>query len=55
MATISFEEDLVIQSNEAAKELATALKQPGDKTIIAKKPPELPKDANAVWFNHSKK
>lgn len=53
MATISFKEELVVTDVQKIKEIATALKQPKDKSVISVQPQKLPKDAGAIWFKHS--
>lgn len=52
MATISFKEDLIISDDKTAKKIAKAINCP-KKKIVAVQPPQLPKNAGAVWFKHS--
>ena len=48
------EGDLIIRDPQKAAEIAEALKQPRDKTIKPSEPPQLPEDANEIWFPHGK-
>ena len=55
MATISFKEDLIVDDEKKAEEIARALRLPRDKTVQSVLPEKLPKDAGAVWFKHCAK
>ena len=50
MATVSFKEDLVVSDEKKAEEIARALQQPKDRSVTARRPVELPKDAGDIWF-----
>lgn len=55
MATISFREDLIIQSKKKSEDIILALQKPRDITIKPKQPSKLPKNAGSIWFKPSKK
>ncbi|MBQ7335564.1 MAG: hypothetical protein IJW92_03720 [Clostridia bacterium] len=55
MATISFEEDLIVDNHKKIEEIMAALQQPRDGSVTPICPPELPKNAGAIWFRRFEK
>ncbi len=57
MATSSIYEDLIITDPKKIKEILDALNGPRKNILNLKPmdPPELPSDAEEIWFKHCKK
>ena len=55
MATISFENDLIVVSPKKMEEIMIAMQKPGDSKIKPASPPKLPQNAGALWFKRSGK
>ena len=55
MATISFNENLVLNNATKISEIAKGMNQPKDPQIKSAQPPQLPKNAGSIWFKRSGK
>ena len=55
MATISFEENLVVYDRKKMEEITNALKQPRTKTVKPVQPEKLPSNTGKIWFRRYEK